>query len=128
MPYTLTVLVVLSLSISHMGWVITSSGLLRPLRERVTQSLAREGIECSICTMTQLSLLLAWLVPDLIQCPAPLSYLLKAMLLAKLSWLAYDIAEAVGRLSYSVSSDEDHVVGNVPLVMNSAASIEDVRP
>lgn len=130
MHYTLIVLIALSLSISHMGWLITSSTLLRPLRESVSVPLIREGLECSICTMTQLSLLLAWLVPDVIQCPAPLSYLLKAMLLAKLSCLIYDVGEALGSLSYWLQSSdhEDHVVANVPLVVNSAASIGDVEP
>ena len=106
-------LLVLSLAISHMGWIITQSGLLRPLRERVTQETLREGIHCSICTITQLSLLLAWLVPDVIVCPfLPLSYLLKGMLLAKLSCVVYDIGEALGSL---------------PLVMYSTESIGEIE-
>lgn len=112
---TVTTLAVLSLAISHMGWLITSSGLARPLRERVSHPILREGVHCSICTITQLSLLLAWLVPDVLLCPSPfllpLCYLLKAMLLAKLSCLVYDLGE---------------VVGTLPLVMNSAVSIEDM--
>lgn len=111
MSYMLTTLAVLSLSISHMGWLITSSGLLRPLRDMVSQPTLREGIECSICTITQLSLLLAWLVPDLILCPPLLGYLLKAMLLAKLSCLVYDLGE---------------VLGSLPFMMNSAATIGDI--
>ena len=102
---------ILSLPIAHVGWIITQSGLLRPLRERVTQPTLREGIHCSICTITQLSLIFAWLVPDVIPCPFPLSYLLKAMLLAKASCIVYDAGE---------------VLGSLPLVMNSTESIGDM--
>ena len=125
MSHTLITLAVLSLAISHMGWLITQSGIARPLRERVSQitysidmsilsyrlmqlqSVLAEGIECSICTITQLSLLLAWLLPDSIAGPAPLMYLIKAMLLAKVSCIVYDFAEAIGVLSVGTSYEEE---------------------
>lgn len=114
---TVATLAVLSLAISHMGWLITQSGIMRPLRERVSnitytldmsmlayrlklvQSVLAEGIGCIMCTITQLSLLLAWLLPDVIEGPAPIVYVIKAMMLAKVSLLVYDVGEWVGTLS-----------------------------
>lgn len=96
---TVGTLAVLSLAISHMGWLITQSGIMRPLRELVTQPTLREGIGCIMCTITQLSLLLAWLLPDVVGGPAPIVYVVKAMMLAKVSLLVYDLGEWVGTLS-----------------------------
>lgn len=104
---TLITLSVLSLAISHMGWVITQSGIMRPLRELITQPTLREGIGCIMCTVTQLSLLLAWLLPDVIEGPAPVVYVVKAMMLAKVSLLLYDLGEWVGTLSLSDSTHEE---------------------
>ena len=106
------IVIILSLPLAHVGWIITQSGLLRPLRDRVSHNTLREGVHCSICTITQLSLIFAWLVPDVIPCPFPLSYLLKAMLLAKVSCIVYDMGEALGSL---------------PLVMNSTESMGDME-
>ena len=103
----LIALSVLALAIAHMGWLITQSGLIRPLRERVSHPILSEGIECYMCTITQLSLLLAWLVPDPIVCPIlPLTYILKAMLLAKLSCLVYDFGEAIGVMTSNYADHE----------------------
>lgn len=113
MSYTLTVMGVLSLAIAHMGWLVTQSGLFSPLRAWVTQPTLREGIHCSICTITQLSLLLGWLLPDVIGGPAPLVYVLKAMMLAKVSLVVYDLGEWLGTLS---------------LVINPTASDGDTEP
>ena len=96
---TVGTLAVLSLAISHMGWVITQSGLFSPVRHWVTQPTLKEGIQCTLCTITQLSLLVAWLVPDVIEGPAPIVYVVKAMMLAKVSLLVYDLGEWVGTLS-----------------------------
>ncbi|WOL31473.1 hypothetical protein [Microcoleus phage My-WqHQDG] len=117
---------VLSLAISHMGWLITQSGMFRLLREMVAKglheidltkpffyrfmvlrSLLAEGIECSICTITQLSLLLAWLLPDVVEGPALLVYLIKAMLLAKVSCIVYDLGEAIGLLSVGITYEAE---------------------
>jgi hypothetical protein len=96
-------LIYLPLSISHMGWLITSSRLFQPLRDRVSYPFLREGIHCSICTITQLSLALAWLVPP-IGTPTPiLDYILKAMLLAKLSCLCFDLGEVLGTIPLSLT-------------------------
>lgn len=106
---TVGTLAALSLAISHMGWLITQSGIMRPLRELVTQPTLREGIHCIICTTTQLSLLLAWLVPDVVDGPAPVVYVVKAMMLAKVSLVVYDLGEAMGVLSVGSTYDGDTV-------------------
>lgn len=118
---TVGTLAVLSLAISHMGWLITQSGIMRPLRELVTQPTLREGIHCIMCTTTQLSLLLAWLLPDVIAGPAPVVYVIKAMMLAKVSLLVYDLGEWVGTLSV-VEDTSDNGLPTDTLVHSGIAS------
>jgi hypothetical protein len=84
----------------------TDIGML-PYRLMQLQSLLAEGIQCSICTITQISLLLAWLLPDVVEGPVPLVYLIKVMLLAKVSCIVYDLAEAIGVLSLGATYEEE---------------------
>jgi hypothetical protein len=119
MLYTFTSLVVVSVAVSHMGWLITSSSLFKPLREAVTNPILSEGIHCSICTITQLSLLLAWTVPDVLDVFV-VGYILKAMLLAKLACLVYD----AGELLVPTGSANDLV----PVVIADSASMVDTEP
>lgn len=107
---TVGTLAVISLAISHMGWVITQSGLMRPLRELVTQPTLREGVHCIMCTVTQLSLLLAWLLPDVVGGPAPVVYVIKAMMLAKVSLVVYDLGEWLGTLSVVGDTSDSEVL------------------
>lgn len=87
--------ILLALSLSHLTWILTESYLLAPYRRWVASihPALDYSSTCSMCTSTQLALLLAWVCPPIWPAGYGVGYVLTALLVAKLAIIAGDLSQ-----------------------------------
>lgn len=129
---------ILAFAITHLGYILVDSYLMAPYRRWMASlgPTTKELSTCIICTSTQLSIALCWLVGPLFSFTNPaailVSYLVSSLFLAKLSLTIGSVLDLIlyfiGFMSTFISNSGDKTEDYVEPLENTDPVPLEVQP